>query len=214
MTRLERLFEKMTACLGRIEEAYRVHEETVKANAPKASDVERAANVAVQSLRAKIGRFLQSNYDNAGLRPVSLDNKRPHLGLREACGNPVVWCRVDGQRLLLRYGLPTGMSADPGHKPGHHYVDSPKDRPYRASDALNSGAVRAPRITMALIDLPTAEVRGKSKRSIFGAKLKKSIKRHALTGEQMSPRVRKYLRTQENVAVRRPGRVLKRKKVP
>jgi len=212
MTKLERLFEKMSGILARIEETYRAHEETVKANAPKASDVERAANSAVQTLRSKIGRFLQANYDAAGLRPQSLDNKRPHLNLREACGNPLVWCRIDGQRLLLRYGLPVGMSADPGNKSGHHYVDTPKDRPYRAASSLNFGAVHAPHLTMDLIDLSTATVRGQKKRSIFGAKLKRWIKRYALTREQLSPRVRKYLRQSENVAVTRPGRVLKRKK--
>ena len=212
MTRLERLFEKMTAILGRIDETMRVHEETVKANAPKAADIERAANNAIQMLRSKIGRFLQANYDNAGLRPESLDNKRPHLGLREVCGRPVVWCRVDGQRLLLRYGLPAGLSAEPGNKPGHHYVDKPTDRPYRAADSLNAGSVRSPQRNMALIDLSTATEYGSKSRSIFGAKLKRSIKKHALTGEQLSPRVRKYLRQSENVAVSRPGRVLKRKK--
>lgn len=212
MTKLDRILEKCSAILQNAEKAYDELFEHVARDAPKAADVEAAANAAVQYLKPKIGRFLQANYDSAGLRPVSLDNKRPHLGLREACGNPLVWCRVEGQNLILSYALPNNMKASPGDKSGHQYVDKDTDRPYRAASSLNFGAVHAPHKSMSTIDLSTAKITGFKTRSILGAKLKRSLKRHVLTQEALSPRVRRYLSKAENMAVTRPDRILKRSK--
>lgn len=154
------------------------------------ADLTIAANRAIQPFVGRIRAMLLQNFEASGIESHTCNLKK---GVRTAH----VWCNVnrDGQIVLL-YGLGKDL----------------KPEVYKYGQALASGAVRAPMRTMNKIDIPQRRVVGKSRRSVLGAKAKKSIKAAVLGYKPLSARSESYLEKGANrvvgAHVRQKGRII------
>lgn len=143
------------------------------------ADVVIAANRAIQPFIGRIRAMLLQNFEASGIESHTGNLKK---GVRTAH----VWCSVDRSgKITLLYGLGKNL----------------KDDVYRYGQALASGSVRAPMKTMDVIDLPQRRVTGRSRRSVLGAKAKKSIKAAILGTAPLSKRTKNYLAKSANNAV-------------
>jgi hypothetical protein len=144
----------------------------------------------VSTIRAMLGE----NFAKSGVGTLTPEEKYHHTGrLRQAAVNTAL-CEATSKGIAISFG--------PGFP----------DDVYVRGGALNYGAVRAPMRRMARVDLPTGRVLAATKRSVLGARAKRSIKKAAFAGTAVGKRTRSYLEEKQNVVLRRPDKVYTRNK--
>ena len=146
------------------------------------ADWERIGNIAAQSVKSDIIRYLLANYKNSGL--VKRTGK-----LESAIRNSTVIFNWKGKEPQLKISMPAGISP---------YLRKNKDGSvaksnfYEVAGSLNYGAVIMSKRERAVMDTSTGEVSTK-RMSTVGAKAKKSIKKKLL-GQKISKRSAKAIR--------------------
>jgi hypothetical protein len=151
---------------------------------------ERVTKRLVGSIRA----MLAENFSKSGVGTLTPEAQYHHTGrLRQAAVNSAL-CEATARGIRISFG--------PGFP----------DDVYVRGGALNYGAVRAPMKKMARVDLPTGHILAATKRSVLGARAKRSLKKAAFAGTAVGKRTRSYLEEKQNVVLRRPDKVYTRNK--